>query len=179
MNKDKINYIAAIFQLDIKNPYILQDLINHMEAVDFNQFRAFYNQYSNYAGAEYQRGFDKFLFYIKLFKRFNTDNSSKLDYYESLAKKVKFIGYNAIGLDIDFKNVKIKDTGEHFFTSEDINILTKIGTLRQCIRLQKSVSGADALLDAMRERIENDNTSLQIANISKEVISILPKARAA
>ncbi|MGW8169682.1 MAG: hypothetical protein ACWGHH_06725 [Sulfurovaceae bacterium] len=177
MKLEQIEYITALFSLE-GNSYVIEDVIEELSDIGFENFKGFYKKNSNYIGSEFKRGFDKFLFFTKLYRKHNIDNTAEIEYYGSLAQKVNYVGNIAIEHNLNYENVKIKDTGKNFFTEKDITTLSRIGTLVQCARLQKSASGTDALLDAMRERIENNHTPLKIANINKEVMLILPKVRA-
>lgn len=165
MNAQQIGWVKDTFGVNTENIYTLEDIEIEFANINFDSFRSFYKQNSNYIGSEYKKGIDKLVFFTKLFRKQTTDNTAKLDYCESLAQKVKFIGYNAIDNNLEYENIKIKDTKENFFTDKDIKTLSKIGTLQQCVILQRSVSGTDALLDTMKDLITNPIVRLS-SNIS-------------
>lgn len=174
MNEKQLLYITTIFNLDPTNSYILEDIELELKDIGFENFKNFYKGNSNYLGSEYKKGLEKFLFFTKLYRKLHTDTTKKVNYCRELAFKVKLVSSLILEHNADFYNFKIVGSDKCFFSENDIATLEKIGSLVYCARLQRSVSGSDALLEKMEELIDKKAQTPQYLQISKKE-TISPK----
>jgi len=156
--KDKIKYIADFLGLDITNKLILEKIL---EIGDFSGFILFMEENFNHIDLTYKTPLQKFTwlkreFFKKKAEKFSKNRKRKASEFASkLAEKVKAthsIVFEAG--DIPYSALRVKDTGERFFSDYEIKVLGSIGSLRQVVELQRSVSGRDLLEERIASILE-------------------------
>lgn len=135
-NKDIVNYLIALFKID--NPYIINDLIEDIEALNNKEnLIPFVKEKMNYQNFKFLNSFEKLTSLISEFKK---ENNPKLDqlssqrvytYSQSLVKKLTDISfeidYQAKIKGIDLKGINIVKTYENNLSYKDIEICKLIG----------------------------------------------------
>ncbi|NOR55529.1 MAG: hypothetical protein GQ531_04920 [Sulfurovum sp.] len=152
---EKVEYIKSIFKIDLDNPYLITDIAEELVKIElFDDYRKWLKINLNHIDAQYKYGYQKFVFLTRMYlkKRLEFINAEMLlqskAYAKELAYKVKEVSslVEEKGLTFEY----FKDTGGGaFFTDLEVSQLNKIGGLDSSIRLQKSLSGSDALADKL------------------------------
>lgn len=154
-----IKNIAKTLNIDVTDNYTLADVgaeLNKMKNLE--GFRAYIKTRFRDEDLKFSNGFQKFVTlskeYIDL--EFEEINKSRIleakDLYSSICEKVKKISNKVLNEDreITFEMVYLGEG--RLFDDEEIGILKRVGTLYQCIVIQRSVSGKDNL----REKLVNN-----------------------
>lgn len=154
---DKVEYIASIFKIDVNNQYVILDIAEELKRIDsFDHFRNWLKVNLNHYDAQYLKPYEKFIFLIRMYLKnrvesLNSERISKSRVHAfELAKKVKLVSPFVEDRGLDCKNFKTP-TGEKFFSTFDVSQIDKVGGLLAAVRLQKSVSGSDALIEKLLE----------------------------
>ncbi len=152
--KELIKYLTAILNIKTDSDLVILDMTSEIQGVaDIADYREFIRKNLNYLGMEYLTGFQKFVKLTEMYKRQYAEatNAGRIADSErvaiEIADKVKKIAPLLDDKDLSFSSFK---EGKPF-TKFEVSQLMKIGSLRSCVRLQRSVSGGDALLDKLKE----------------------------
>lgn len=135
-NKDIVNYLIALFKID--NPYLINDLIEDIEALNNKEnLIPFIKERMNYQNFKFLNSFEKLTTLISEFKKENKPTLDELSsqrvytYSQSLVKKLTDISfeidYQAKIKGIDLKSVNISKTYENNLSDKDIEICKLIG----------------------------------------------------
>lgn len=155
---EKVEYIASIFKIDVNSQYAVLDIAEELRKIDsFDDFRNWLKVNLNHYDAQYLKPYEKFVFltckYIN--KRLEFENSERITkgklYAIELSSKVKAVSYYVEERGATYEKLKIKNTNKEIFSSFDKSQLEKVGGLFVAVRLQKSISGTDALADKLEE----------------------------
>jgi hypothetical protein len=155
--EEKVEYIAAIFKIDASNTYLIIDIADDLSKVNnFDDYRKWLKTNLNHLDAKFLKPYEKFVFltqkYIK--QKLETENSERInkgrEHAIELSNKVRCVSHYVVEHGATYSNFKTKD-GVEAFSSFEQSQLEKVGGLLASVRLQKSISGADALADRLEE----------------------------
>ena len=153
---EKVEYIASIFKIDVDNSYIVTDIAEELSKIDsFDDFREWLKGNVNHVDAQFMNPYKTFTFLVHKYlkKSLELKNTERIrngkKYVIELSNKVRQVSYYVEDKGATYENFKIN--GKEAFSSFDKSQLDKVGGLLAAVRLQKSVSGADALADRLEE----------------------------
>jgi len=174
--KQLVGYIAAILNINIDNDFVIIEIVHELSIVDdITDFLSFIKTNFNDYNLSYQSGFQKFINLSKKYKevKYPIDSPSNLKFLDEVCAKVELVR-NYIGeySNYDYDDVKIKSDNSPLFSNKEKELLSEIGNLSKAIRLQKMISGADGLCEALKEIIakkifQNKQTFISIQQESK------------
>lgn len=151
MIKNITSLVAMTLNIELSNEYIAVDMISELSRVkNHKHFVKYCKDNFNHADLNFMSSYQKFLTLVNKFEKMefeveNKDRIEKMDKFAlNLRNKVK--DCNEV-LDCHFSELIDAYTKEKIFTNYEINILEKIGTLKQCYQLLQSVSGRDMLYE--------------------------------
>ncbi|MDD3775471.1 MAG: hypothetical protein PHV08_05885 [Sulfurovaceae bacterium] len=155
--KQLVGYIAAILNINIDNDFVIIEIVHELSTVDdITDFISFIKTNFNNYNLSYQSGFQKFINLSKKYKeiKYPIDSPSNLKFLDEVCAKVELVR-NSIGeySNYDYDDVKIKADNSPLFSNKEKELLSEIGNLSKAIRLQKMISGADGLYEALKEII--------------------------
>jgi hypothetical protein len=155
---EKVEYIKSIFKIDADNPYVITDIADELVRVDhFDDYRKWLKSNVNHYDAQYLKPYEKFVFlthkYLK--QRLEIENSERITngrmYALELSSKVKAVSNYVEEYGATYETLKLKGSDKELFSGFDKSQLAKVGGLISAVRLQKSISGTDALADKLEE----------------------------
>jgi ribonuclease HII len=157
--RDLIEYLVAILDIKTNSNFVILDITNEIKDIeDLAGYRDFMRRSFDYLGMEYYTGFQKFIKLTAIYKRQYAKDTNKQRISKSvqtasiLAKKVKAItSYIEDGKE-DYNYFVSNE--KPYFSKFEISQLQTIGGLRNCVRLQKSVSGDDVLLNRLKKQMQ-------------------------
>ena len=186
----EITYVMMVLNIKEGEDLLFERIELELKRVDnIQKYLSFLEKHNNHIDLQYMSGYQKFLELTRRYKigvsemMAKTKIESGRTRAKELSSKVRMVRSafekseyqrNALGYThkmLDFHNFV------DFFSHEDMAILKSIGTLKKCIDLQMSVSGADILEINISEMlkaiaIRGVNASNAISHKSKNVLSI-------
>ncbi|MFA5501645.1 MAG: hypothetical protein WC253_03300 [Sulfurovaceae bacterium] len=166
----QVDYISQLLNIKTESELVILDIGNKLSQLDDPaDFIVYLRKNYNHYHTTYLTGFQKFLYLLELYKN-KTISNKGVDEIKLMAEKINIVS-RLLGehTEANFEDIFSKDANGKlkYFTQREIEILSLIGNLGYCIRLQKSVSGTDAL----ETEIHN-----KILNLGKDKNQILLKA---
>ena len=154
----KVDYIKSVFKITEQNPYITTDIAEELAKVeDFNEFRKWLKINLNHLDTQYMNGFTKFNFLARMYLQSHQVDKARLaessSFAKSLAEKIRSVSSYVL----DNNNLKCENfvsDKECIFTDFEQTHLAKIGTLLQCVKIQRSVSGEDPLFEKLNKNMQ-------------------------
>jgi len=157
----QIDYITQLLNIKTESELVILDIGNELSKLDDPaDFIVYLRKNYNHYHTTYLTGFQKFLYLLDLYKNKSITEKS-IDEIKLISQKVNNVA-RQLGehTEANFEDIFLNDANNklRYFTQKEIEILNLIGNLGYCIRLQKSVSGTDALETEIYNRI-NQNKS--------------------
>ena len=157
--KDLIEYLVSILNIKTNSSFVILDMTEEIKEIeDLVEYRNFMRQSFDYLGMEYYTGFQKFIKLTAIYKRQYTKNknaqriSKSVKVASILAQKIKDVqSYIENGKE-DYSDFNSDE--KCYFSKFEISQIERLGGLRNCVRLQKSVSGDDELLNQLKAQME-------------------------
>ena len=187
-NKDIVNYLIAVFKID--NPYLINDLIEDIEALNNKEnLIAFIKERMNYQNFKFLNSFEKLTALISEFKK---ENKPKLDqlssqrvytYSQSLVKKLTDISfeidYQSKIKGIDLKAINIAKTYENNLSDKDIEICKIIGYRLIYSLAISNISKLEELIESNvnRKALEKQYPHLVVKKEKIEILERLKNAK--
>jgi len=153
-----IDYLANILNIKTNSDLVILDMQNELQSItDIAHYRAFIRSNLNYLGMEYKTGFQKFIMLTEIYKKQYQVDANRLasssSFAKQLAEKVRSVSsYVLENSDLECTNF-VNDDGCIFTDFEQLH-LGKVGSLLQCVRIQRSVSGEDELLSKLNASMQ-------------------------
>jgi len=168
--KEIIEYIGSVLNIKIDNRLVIDDITTELKSIgDIVDYKNFLKKNMNHIHTQYMTGFQKFIKLTEIYKRqlaleSSSDRISNADdFAKKLASKVKSVAKEIEENSyLDYDN--FISSGEPYFSDYERKQIDKIGGLQTAIRLQKSVSGTDAL----EERLRSQSVSIVIRDALKK-----------
>lgn len=154
--KETVKYIAALLNVKAESEFVMMDMLSEIEEVkNPAAYREYLRDNFNHIDVTMMPGFQKFITLTKRYKEieFQAFNHDRIEKSQStareIAEKVKNIAPMVLVSDNIEKKLEFKHfqtNGKPYFTDFEIKTLNKIGSVRHCVKLQRSNSGDDLLL---------------------------------
>ena len=183
MDSAALKYFASLFNIKLDNPMIAEDIGEIVSGVpDIKAFRSWIRDNLNHYDTQYLSGLPKLATMAKIFNKnyVRTNATGRLEkargFMEALAEKVHMVSAAVRdNPNLDYDN--FRRDGENLFTDQEKSMLSRIGSLYDCVRLQRSVSGEDALYEKLMENavkmISDDITGRKAIASKKKPVSAL------
>ncbi len=152
----QIDYIAQLLNIKTQSELVILDISNELFQLDDpGDFIVYLRKNYNHFNTNYLTGFQKFLYLLDLYKNKSISEKS-IDEITLMCQKVNNVGRQlGENTQANFEDIFSKDANgtSRYFTQKEIEILSLIGNLGYCVRLQKTVSGTDALESEIHNKI--------------------------
>lgn len=187
-----IKYTAEILNIKTNSKLVVFDMQSELQGItDIADYQKFIRSNINYLGMEYMTGFQKFIKLTEMYKRQYTEKTNQgrigkgIDTAQKLANKIKEVSSH-VEDNNDLTFINFSTDGKCYFTDFEIKQLKKIGSLNKCVRLQKSISGEDALLERLKGQMREIVLTKALVrpqektdrNVAKLMSSMAEKVRA-
>jgi len=152
----QVDYISQLLNIKTESELVVLDIGNELSQLDDPaDFIVYLRKNYNHYHTTYLTGFQKFLYLLELYKS-KTISNKGADEIKLISQKVNNVGHQ-LGehTEANFEDIFLNDANGklRYFTQKETEILNLIGNLGYCIRLQKSVSGTDALETEIHNKI--------------------------
>jgi len=154
-----IEYITEILNIKTKSELVILDIRTELQEIeDIVSYKNYIKENLNHIDMQYMKGFQKFIHLTNLYKKemFEIYNKDRLENAVTTAHKIadKVCTISKLSKSKAAKFEKFKTKDGNYFTSFEIKQLKRIGTVRECIKLQKSHSGHDPLLIRLEQSLK-------------------------
>lgn len=169
-----IKNIADTLNIDISSEYTVLDMWEEIEKIsDIVSYKRYLKDNIDHLDTAYKNGFQKFLVLTKKYLRSEKLELNKeilkkgADFIYILCKKVKELRQyqDRIDLNVNAELVLKTFNKEPYFSLKEQNALNAIGSVAYCIKLQRSVSGADMLEERLHDNMIKNIMS--VVNVKK------------
>jgi hypothetical protein len=152
----QVDYITQLLNIKTESELVILDIGNELSQLeDPADFIVYLRKNYNHYHTTYLTGFQKFLYLLELYKN-KTISNKGVDEIKLMSQKIKNVG-SQLGehAEGNFEDIYLNDADGKlkYFTQREVEILNLVGNLGYCIRLQKSVSGTDALESEIHNKI--------------------------
>jgi len=154
----QVDYITQLLNIKTESELVILDIGNELSQLeDPADFIVYLRKNYNHYHTTYLTGFQKFLFLLELYKNKTISDKGKgVDEIKLMSQKVNNVCHQ-LGehTEANFEDIYLNDANGklRYFTAREVEILNLIGNLGYCIRLQRSISGTDALETEIHNKI--------------------------
>lgn len=147
MNNGQISYLIDKFNIKSTNPYIIDDIADSMNGIDFEEFRKFVNHEVRISDFNYYSGISKLNEVVKRFKskkKSNVINDEKVVYFSEKLFKKTCDCFDEIAWVIqsgkDIESDEVKTLIYKFFGGQEkeIRVLKEIGSKNDILNAVKN-----------------------------------------
>ena len=188
--KNAVKHVIRVLNIKDADALVADRLTKEMAGVDIPLYLSYIEKHHNHIDLSFMTGYQKFLELTKKYKAGVAERNARpqieagytiakelaqkvretKDTYEKSEYQREYLGYTH--KELNFHNFK------GYFTEEDTALLKTIGNLGQCLQLQESSSGGDALEEKLSEILKAiairgaSQTALEDKSANRDVMKL-------